>query len=122
MYIYFGLIEVYSLLDRKREASTPRTCSSYSQPGQKVLNAIAELLRLSLGEVVEEAVRTVQAVLIVWPGDIVVYNELCNRVSILFEHGIEVLKDVRVEPPILSIGVNEEVFMIVFIISLKRDI
>ena len=73
------------------------------------------MLRLILAELVEEAFRTDQAVLIYWPVEIVVYNELSNRVIIFFDHGIEVLKDVRVDLLILPIGVNEELSLTIFI-------
>ncbi len=111
--IYIGFNEVYGLLYIKREASNSRVPSTHL--GQKVLNAIWKFLRLILGELVEEAIGTNQAVLIRWPVEIVFHNEFSNRVIILFDHGIEVLEDVRVELLILPIGVNEELSLIVFI-------
>ena len=118
--IYIGFNKVYHLFIY-REGLNSRAPSSHL--GEKVRNALWELASLLLGELVEEAFITDQAVLIHWPVKIVFYNEFSNRVTVLFDHGIEVLEDVRVALLILPIGVYEELSLIVFIsCCLMRDL
>jgi hypothetical protein len=82
---------------------------------QEGLNARAEVLSLLLGELVEEATGTDQAVLIRRPVEILLDNKPSNLVTILFDQSIEVLKDVGVDLLVLAIGVNEKLFMTLLI-------
>ncbi len=60
---------------------------------QEGLDARGELSRLLLGELVEEAGATDQAVLIRGPVEVVVYNEISDRVSILIHQLIKDMKE-----------------------------
>ena len=71
---------------------------------QEGLDARAEVNCLVLGELVEEARGTDQAILILGPVEIVVYNEISDHISILVHQLAKDVKEARLTAAVLTVG------------------
>ena len=71
---------------------------------QEGLDARAKVNCLVLCELVEEASGSDQAILILGPVEIVVYNEISDWVSILVHQLVKDVKEARLAAAVLTVG------------------